>query len=94
MNSDLLHQLILASASRSPDAAALSVQGRICTYAQLAAQVEAFARALSALGLERSERVAIYLDKREEFVVPGFGTAAPGGVFVPFNPLLKNDPGA
>ena len=90
MSSDLLHHLILASASRSPDAAALSAQGRTSTYAQLATQVEAFAGALSALGLKRSERVAIYLDKREEFVVSVFGTAAAGGTFVPVNPLLKN----
>ncbi|MGI9024507.1 MAG: acyl-CoA ligase (AMP-forming), exosortase A system-associated [Burkholderiaceae bacterium] len=91
MNSDLLHQLILASASRTPDATALSVQGRTSTYAQLATQVESFAAALCALGLKRSERVAVYLDKREEFVVSVFGAAAAGGVFVPVNPLLKND---
>ncbi len=91
MYSDLLHQLILVSASRTPEAAALSVQGRTSTYAQLATQVESFAAALCALGLERSERVAVYLDKREEFVVSVFGAAAAGGVFVPVNPLLKND---
>ena len=91
MHSDLLHQLILASASRDPHAPALSVQGRTSTYAQLATRVDAFAGALCALGLERSERVAIYLDKREEFVVSAFGAAAAGGVFVPVNPLLKNE---
>ena len=91
MNSDLLHQLIFASASRSPEAAALSVQGRTTSYAQLAAQVAAFAGGLCALGLKRSERVAVYLDKREEFVVSVFGSAAAGGAFVPVNPLLKND---
>ncbi len=91
MRSDLLHQLILASASRDPHAPALSVQGRMSTYAQLATRVDAFAGALCALGLERSERVAIYLDKREEFVVSAFGAAAAGGVFVPVNPLLKNE---
>lgn len=91
MNRDLLHQLIVASASRSPDAAALSVQGRTSTYGRLATQVESFAGALCALGLERSGRVAVYLDKREEFVVSVFGAAAAGGAFVPVNPLLKSD---
>ena len=90
MNSDLLHQLILASASRTPEATALSVQGRTSTYGQLATEVESFAAALCGLGLKRSERVAVYLDKREEFVVSVFGAAAAGGVFVPVNPLLKN----
>jgi len=91
MNSDLLHQLILASASRAPDAEALSAQGRTSSYAQLAMRMETFAGALCGLGLKRSERVAVYLDKREEFVISAFGAAAAGAVFVPVNPLLKND---
>ena len=42
-----------------------------------------------ALGLERGERVGIYLDKRLETVVSIFGTSAAGGVFVPVNPVLR-----
>ena len=91
MNNHLLHQLIEASASRTPDASALSWQGRVLSYAELAAQVERFAGAVCALGLGPSERVGIYLDKRHEFVVSVFGTTAAGGVFVPANPLLKSD---
>ncbi len=91
MNDDLLHQLITESAANQPDSHALSVQGRASSYAQLATQIEVFAGGLCALGLKRSERVAVYLDKREEFVVSVFGAAAAGGVFVPVNPLLKND---
>ena len=40
-------------------------------------------------GLERTERVGIYLEKRWETVVTSFGAPAAGGVFVPLNPLLK-----
>lgn len=62
----LLHDLIAASAERSPDAAALL-----------------------ALGLDRGERVGIYLDKRIETVTTFFGATAAGGVFVPVNPIVK-----
>ena len=49
----------------------------------------AFAAGLRQLGLERGDRVGVYLDKRIETVVALFGTSAAGGVFVPINPLLR-----
>lgn len=92
MNSaSLLHELIIASALRAGDDPALTAAGQTSTYAQLATTSEAFAGGLAAFGLARAERVAIYLDKRPEFVAATFGTAAAGGVFVPLNPLLKPD---
>ena len=91
MDNHLLHQLITVSAERDPQAPALSSQGTTLDYATLATDVERFAGAVAAVGLARSERLAIYLDKRVEFVVSVFGTAAAGGVFVPVNPLLKSD---
>jgi acyl-CoA ligase (AMP-forming) (exosortase A-associated) len=44
---------------------------------------------LMALGVQRGERVAIYLEKRFETVIASFGAPAAGTVFVPINPLLK-----
>jgi acyl-CoA ligase (AMP-forming) (exosortase A-associated) len=41
------------------------------------------------LGVQRGERVAVYLDKRFETVITSFGAPAAGAVFVPINPLLK-----
>jgi acyl-CoA ligase (AMP-forming) (exosortase A-associated) len=41
------------------------------------------------LELQRSERIAVYLEKRIDTVTALFGAAAAGGVFVPVNPLLK-----
>jgi acyl-CoA ligase (AMP-forming) (exosortase A-associated) len=43
------------------------------------------------LGLARTERVAVYLEKRQEAVAALFGAAHAGGVFVPINPLLKSE---
>ncbi|MBL8260033.1 MAG: acyl-CoA ligase (AMP-forming), exosortase A system-associated [Candidatus Competibacteraceae bacterium] len=85
----LLHELILEQASRRPDAAAIVHRQAVLDYAGLARQVQAAARGLLALGLKRSERVAIYLPKQFEAVVALFAAASAGGVFVPINPLLK-----
>ena len=85
----LLHHLIAASAQRNPDAPALTFAGATQSYAEIDAAIGRFAAGLLALGLERSERVAIYLDKRPETVTAFFGTSAAGGVFVPVNPILK-----
>ena len=88
-DSTLLHELIFNAAGRSPDARALTYGAQQVSYSQLAKQVSNFASGLVSLGLARSERVGIYLEKRIETVVASFGAPAAGGVFVPINPLLK-----
>ncbi len=59
------------------------------TYGELQDSVCRFTNGLLALGVQRGERVAIYLEKRFETVIASFGAPAAGGVFVPLNPLLK-----
>ena len=88
---ELLHNLIIQSASASPQAEALTYQRRSMAYAALADSVSRMAAAYLDFDLGRSERVAVYLEKRVETVIALFGAAAAGGVFVPVNPLLKPD---
>ena len=90
-DSSLLFDLVAHAASRTPDAAALSGASSTLSYARLQAQVAACAAGLRGLGLQRGERVGIYLEKRVEAVVASFCAPAAGGVFVPLNPLLKPD---
>jgi len=85
----LLHELIHLSADSAPDSVALTDGRQSYTYAVLSESVRAFARALCGAGVQRSQRVAIYLEKRFETVVASFGAPAAGAVFVPMNPLLK-----
>lgn len=90
MNSTtLLHELVLGAAMRGGDTPALTVGQHTQCYAEVATLCERVAGGLAAFGLARGERVAIYLDKRSEFVTAAFGAAAAGGTFVPINPLLK-----
>ncbi len=85
----LLHQLILRSADRTPDATALRYQGRSLSYAVLADLVMRTAAGYVGLGLERHGRIAVYLEKRFETVIALFAAAAAGAVYVPINPQLK-----
>jgi acyl-CoA synthetase (AMP-forming)/AMP-acid ligase II len=85
---ELIHELIAATARRTPAALALRHAGRDTSYAALAAQVEAVARGLLGLGLAAQARVAVWLDRREEAVLAMFGAAAAGCVFVPIDPAL------
>ena len=85
----LLHDLIYESAGRSPDQTALQYKSSSLSYRRLAGQVELFSRVLMSIGIEKSDRVAIYLPKCLENVIAIFGSVAAGAVFVPINPVLK-----
>jgi acyl-CoA ligase (AMP-forming) (exosortase A-associated) len=85
----LLPELVALSAQRNPHAVALAYGKQAMTYEQLWDAVSRFAGGLIGLGLQRGERVAIYLEKRFETVIADFGAPAAGGAFVPLNPLLK-----
>ena len=87
----LLHELIQKSAARTPDAVALSYGPDRLSYQALQSAVACFSSGLLGLGIERGERVAIYLEKRFETVIASFGAPQAGAVFVPLNPLLKPD---
>lgn len=86
---DLIHDFIFDSARRTPGAEALVHGGQRLDYAALAGTVGRAAGALLSTGIQRGERVAVYLDKRVENVAAMFGAALAGAVFVPVNPLLK-----
>ena len=88
-DTSLLHELIESSAMRFGHRPALTFGSESLDYATLHGNVSAFAAGVRSLGLARSERVGVYLDKRFETAVSFFGTARAGGIFVPLNPLLK-----
>jgi acyl-CoA ligase (AMP-forming) (exosortase A-associated) len=87
--STLLHELVAVAALRDAHAPALSAGTTTLDYEALQAQVAAFAAGLLQVGVQRGERVGIWLEKRVETVVASFGAPAAGAVFVPMNPLLK-----
>jgi acyl-CoA ligase (AMP-forming) (exosortase A-associated) len=85
----LLHDLIAHSTRANAAATALYFADRRLRYDELADLVDAVANGLLAGGLERRDRVGIFLPKCFETVAAMFGTSLAGGVFVPINPVLK-----
>lgn len=85
----LVHEMILDTAARHGDRQALADGKQALDYAQLVSELRQAANLFLSLGLQRAERVAVYLEKRLDTVTALFGAAAAGGVFVPVNPLLK-----
>lgn len=92
--SQLLHEMLLDTATRYPERAALVSGARTFDYEDLAGRIRAFSAVLPALGLRRLDRVAVWLDKRPGTVIALFGAAQAGCVFVPVNPLLKAEQAA
>ena len=88
-DTSLLHHLIAASADHDSDATALVHGATQVARGALAEAVAGCASGLRALGLDRGDRVGIWLEKRVETVAASFGAPAAGGVMVPMNPLLK-----
>lgn len=87
----LLHHLVSFSAQENPEAIALTCHGRSIDYLALANSCQGFGRFLRARNIHRQDRIAIFLEKRIEFVIACFGTAAACNIFVPVNPILKKD---
>jgi acyl-CoA ligase (AMP-forming) (exosortase A-associated) len=83
------HHLVADAARWRGDAPAVTFKDVTVGYRRLWHDVRGFGAALCALGLQRGDRVAVYLDKRIETVVALLGTSAAGGAFVPVNPLLR-----
>jgi fatty-acyl-CoA synthase len=94
-DSPLLEETIGAAFDRTVaahgDRAALvdRASGLRYTYRELAAEVDALARGLSARGIGKGDRVGIWSPNRAEWVVTQFATAKIGAVLVTVNPAYR-----
>ena len=85
----LLQQDFDASLARQPEKTALVCGAERYSYSELDRRVGALAAALQAAGVQRGERIAIFLDNTIEFVASVFAALRIGAVFMPINPLTK-----
>ncbi|MGH3314846.1 MAG: class I adenylate-forming enzyme family protein [Nocardioidaceae bacterium] len=81
-----LAALVTAAAADNPDGPALVDRNRQVTWAELARECDEVAGGLAGLGMVASNRVAILLGNRIEFVTAYLGTLGSGLVAVPLNP--------
>lgn len=82
----LIGHLLEHSAQADPDAPAVLDGDRSMTYGELDAGANRIANLLAQLGLDRGERVAIYLDKSIESIVSIYGVLKAGAAYVPLDP--------
>ena len=81
----LVHHFLEQSAERFPDKVALVCDGRRLTYAEIEEQANRLAHGLRARGLQRGDRVAVWLPNSAEAAVAIFGALKAGGIFVVLN---------
>ena len=86
-----VESFLLESARRFPAKTALVAGPERLSYEELARRATAFAGHLAAQGLQRGERVVIFLHNSPETVIAVFGTLLAGGVFSVVNPGTKSD---
>jgi acyl-CoA synthetase (AMP-forming)/AMP-acid ligase II len=77
-------------AQMTPGRIALSFYGRDITYQELDGMIDQFAWALVNLGVQKGDRIALYMENCPQFVISYFAIHRVGGVVVPFNPMFKH----
>ena len=84
-----LAQVFARRASEHPARALVVTGGRALSYGQVDTQSDALAAALSELGIEAGDRVAINLPNVAEWVIALIACAKLGATVVPINPRLN-----
>jgi len=82
-----LHQLLSESAEKYPDKEAIAFKDDRMTYAELERESNKLAHGLSGMGIERGERVGIYMNRSIASVVGAFGVLKAGAAYVPIDPF-------
>lgn len=94
LSSKTLWQAIVAGAAINPAKTALigaDDEGRIqrLTYAELLARIRHFSAGLASIGVERGDRIILWMTNRMEWVISCFAAARIGATTVPINTFLK-----
>jgi fatty-acyl-CoA synthase len=91
MSDLLLHDMLRATAGRTPHRVAVSYKGALRTYGDLLARVEGLAAVLAARGIGPGARVIWWADTHLDAGTLYYALAHLGAVFVPLNPRFSND---
>lgn len=85
----LVHQFLESSANRRPEHLCLICDGQRLSYAEVDLAANRLANALVSLGIQRGDRVVLFLPNCVELVVSIFAVLKAGGVFVIVNQTTK-----
>jgi long-chain acyl-CoA synthetase len=83
-----VHQFLNDTAAKYPDNPALIFFDHKLTYRQLNALADKFAAGLQRLGVQKGDRVAVYMANCPQSVIAYYAILRAGGIVVPCNPLF------
>ncbi|KON30935.1 hypothetical protein AC482_02525 [miscellaneous Crenarchaeota group-15 archaeon DG-45] len=84
-----LFRLLEGAAERHPDATAIIFQDRKLSYGQLNDLADRFAAALQGMGVEKGDRVALFLPNIPQFVIGYYGALKAGATVTAVSPLYR-----
>jgi len=84
---ETLHQILYRSAQKYPDHPAIVFFGNKLTYQELVGQVDRLATALHKLGVQKQDRVALFLPNCPQSVIAYYAALRLGAIVVQVNPL-------
>ena len=87
----LIHHMLRSSAARLPEKEALVGGDQRLSYAEVWARVRGLAAGIQRAGIERSDRVGVFLDASVEQAISIFAVSRAECVFVPINGVLLQD---
>ncbi|MCL5029858.1 MAG: AMP-binding protein [Bacteroidetes bacterium] len=87
----LLQNFLLNNAEKYPEKEALVFNEQRLSYSDLNDRSTQLANSLIELGLNRHDRVIIFLDNSVETIISIWGILKAGGAFVVLNPLIKSN---
>ena len=87
----LLGEALLFSTKKSPQKTAIIVKGEEYSYSLLKDNSENLARFLINSGINKGDRIAIYMNNSLATIISIYGITLAGGVFVIINPQTKAD---
>ncbi len=79
------------SAARFPDKPAYLYGGKALSFGELKRQAEALAGWLQGAGVERGDRVALFMQNCPQYVIAFYATMRANAVVVPVNPMNRAD---
>lgn len=85
-----LYAMLQSIAHRHPAKKAVLLEDGSLTYREMLGRVNAFARALELLGVEKGDKIALICPNGAEFITAVYAASCLGAVIVPINTLLKN----
>ena len=84
-----VHHSLRKNAEQLPDKEALIVGSKRLTFAEIEIYSNCLAIALKAIGLQKLDRVAVYLENSVEAIISIFGILKAGCIFTTINPWTK-----